>query len=347
MATGTCRNGRCANARSAKPVELYSGPGRYCPECGEPLEPLAAGQSTSTTTTTTVPFGGLTALEALAQFDAGAAPPEQPSLTRPSRTRKRVALVAASVAVVAIAAGALLRPSAAERPASAHAVRVCDSSLTERFAADVVRAYAEKARIASSRFELARGGPCDVRFAAPQAATSGAVLGRDGVVVVLNPHNPLTRLTQDDVRLIFSGAITDWSEFGEPPGRIVAIAPADATDEAQALAGTLFAHQRMGRNVRRLASSADVVRAVVGAGGRGAIGLVAFSAAVPAKVIAVAPLAAPSSLSIGDRRYPLSVALSVESASRKGAAAGLAAYAKSDDAQAIVSRDGFVPARRI
>lgn len=336
MATGACRNGQCANARSAKAIDLYPGPGQYCPECGEPLEPVAA-------TTTAPPFGGLTALEALAQFDAGTAPPEQPAPAPRTRRRKRVALVVASVAVVAIAAGALLRPSAAERPGTA--VRVCRSSLTEHLAADVVRAYADKAGVAASRFELARGGPCDVRFAAQQAAGSGAVLGRDGVVVVLNPQNPLTRLTQDDVRLIFSGAITDWSEFGEPPGRIVAIAPADATDEADALARTLLAHQRIGRSVRRLPSSADVVRAVVSPAGRGTIGLVAFSAAVPAKVIALASLPAPSSLTIGDRRYPLSVALSVESASRAGA--GLAAYARSDAAQAIVSRDGFVPKKGI
>ena len=121
--------------------------------------------------------------------------------------------------------------------------------------------------------------------------------------------------------------------------------PADASDEAQTLARTLFAHAPIAPGVRRLASSADVVRAVVSAGGRGTVGLVAFSAAVPAKVVALAPLPAPSSLSIGDQRYALSVALTVESASHAGAAAGLAAYARSEDAQAIVSRDGFVPNR--
>jgi len=64
-------------------------------------------------------------------------------------------------------------------------------------------------------------------------------------------------------------------------------------------------------------------------------------------VLALAPQPAPSTLSIGDGRYALSVALTVDSASRAAGAAGLAAYARSDDAQAIVLRDGFVPKQGI
>ncbi|HEV2741119.1 MAG TPA: substrate-binding domain-containing protein [Candidatus Elarobacter sp.] len=351
MTTGICRNAGCANARDAKPIERYPGPGEYCPECGDALEPLAPAAAAEATpapapaAAPAAPFGGLTALEALAQFDAGAAAAEQPAPAQ--RPRKRVALVAASVALAAVAAVALLRPTAAKPPVVSNAVHVCRSSLTERFAADVVRAYADKAGIAPARFETARGGSCDVRFSAQQVAKGGDVVGHDGIVVVVNPANPLTRLTEDDVRLVFSGAITDWAEFGEPPGRIVPIMPPTASDEARTLAHTLFAQGGAAAGVRRLASSADVVRAVVSPGGRGTIGLVAFSAAVPAKVVALAPFPAPSSLSIGDLRYALSVALTVESASHDGAAAGLAAFARSEDAQAIVLRDGFVPKRGI
>jgi hypothetical protein len=346
VTTGVCRNAACAAARDAKPVELYPGPGEYCPECGEALEPLAAAADTAPATAA-APFGGLTALEALAQFDAGVPPAEAPAPAPRSGARKRIALVAASVTVAAVAAVALLRPTVAKPPAVSSAVHVCRSTLTERFAADVVHAYAEKAGAAPARFEVTRGGRCDVRFAVKYAAAGAGVVGHDGIVVVVNPQNPLTRLTEDDVRLIFSGAITDWAEFGEPPGRIVPILPPAASDEAQTLARTLFAQGGAGAGVRRLASSADVVRAVVSPGGRGTIGLVAFSAAVPAKVIALAPLPPPSSLSIGDRRYALSAALTVESVSHDATAAALAAYARSDDAQAIVLHDGFVPKRGI
>ena len=340
MATGICRNDACANARSAKQVERYPGAGEWCPECGEALEPAEPAAPDA-------PFGGLTALEALAQFDAGDAPLEPPPGAPRSRTRNRIALVAASLAVAVVVAFALLRPTAAQRPASASAVRVCRSTMTERFAADVVRAYANASGIPAARFVAARRGPCDVRFAAKRTAKSAGVVAHDGIVVVVNPQNPLTRLTEDDVRLIFAGLITDWSEFGAPPGPIVPIMPVAASDEAQVLAHTFFAQSVVGPNVRRLASSADVVRTVAGAGGRDSVAFVAFSAAAPAKVVALAPTPAPSLLSIAGRRYPLPVALTVESASRIPAAAGLAAYARSGGARALVLRDGFVPAQRI
>ena len=59
-----------------------------------------------------------------------------------------------------------------------------------------MRAYADEAHVAPSRFDFARSGPCDVRFAASRAANGAGVLGHDGVVVIVNPQNPLTRLTE-------------------------------------------------------------------------------------------------------------------------------------------------------
>ncbi|HYW54810.1 MAG TPA: substrate-binding domain-containing protein [Dongiaceae bacterium] len=342
MTTGVCRNAACDDARAAKPVELYPGPGAYCPACGDALEPVAPEPVTSEPVAA-APFGGLSALEALAQFDPGETPADEAPPAPRSPARKRAVLVAASVAVAGLAAFAVLRPTAAHRSVVANAVRVCSSSMTERLAADVVRAYAEKSGAPRARFALTHGAACDVRFAARRSAKGTAVVGHDGIVVVVNPANPLARMSEDDIRLIFSGAITDWAEFGEAPGRIVAVMPAAASDEAETLARTLLAHSGIGAGVRRVASSADVVRAVVSPAGRGSIGLVAFSAAVPAKVLALAPHPAPSFLSIGDQRYALTVAVTVDSASRAAGAAALTAYAKSRDAQALVLRAGFVP----
>jgi O-antigen ligase len=39
---GVCRKTACQNGAIAAPVELYPGPGEYCPECGERLDPLRA-----------------------------------------------------------------------------------------------------------------------------------------------------------------------------------------------------------------------------------------------------------------------------------------------------------------
>lgn len=45
-------------------------------------------------------------------------------------------------------------------------------------------------------------------------ALTSLVVARDGIAVVLNPANPVTALTFDQVRDIFSGKILNWKEVG-------------------------------------------------------------------------------------------------------------------------------------
>jgi phosphate transport system substrate-binding protein len=46
------------------------------------------------------------------------------------------------------------------------------------------------------------------------------VLAEDALVVVVNPTNPTKSLSVDQLREIFVGRITDWSQIGGPPGPI-------------------------------------------------------------------------------------------------------------------------------
>ena len=331
MKTGVCREPTCPNAASAEPIEIYSGPGEYCPECGERLEPVAAAP---------VPLSQEAFEQARARMMSSLAPAAPPR-ARPNRG----AIVAIAAAVLAVGAGfAVLRTVAAGHSA-AGAVHVCHSDLTERLASDVVRSYAAKSGTPASRFALDAGeGACGVRFSARADAKAERGIAHDGIVAVVNPQNPLARLSQDQLRRIFGGALTDWSRVGGRPGAIAALLPDDATDEGRALAATLLRGTKLGRDVRRLPSSAEIVRAVAGARGRATIGLVAFSAAVPAKVLALGDAPAPSVLSIANHRYPLSLTIAVdpEGSAHEAAADGLVDYARSDEAQSIVVRDGLV-----
>ena len=45
-------------------------------------------------------------------------------------------------------------------------------------------------------------------------------LGRDGLVFIVNVNNPIESLTVDQIRDIYTGKITDWSEVGGEPGKI-------------------------------------------------------------------------------------------------------------------------------
>ncbi len=91
--------------------------------------------------------------------------------------------------------------------------------MTERFAADIVRAYATKTGVPRSRFALTHGTVCDVRFAARRIAGHAAV-GRYRIVVV-NPQKHGTRP----------------SAAAEPAARAAAKLAAYAkSDDAQAIA---------------------------------------------------------------------------------------------------------------
>lgn len=43
---------------------------------------------------------------------------------------------------------------------------------------------------------------------------TSVIVARDGVAIIVNPKNPITNLTTDQVRDIFNGKITNWKEVG-------------------------------------------------------------------------------------------------------------------------------------
>ena len=53
-----------------------------------------------------------------------------------------------------------------------------------------------------------------------RAAQSEHVIGLDGIAVIVSPSNALTSLSKAQVKAIFSGAISDWSQIGQPAGHI-------------------------------------------------------------------------------------------------------------------------------
>lgn len=47
------------------------------------------------------------------------------------------------------------------------------------------------------------------------------IIGYDGIVVAVNPKNPISQLTIDQLSDIFAGKITDWKQIGGKEGQIV------------------------------------------------------------------------------------------------------------------------------
>ena len=328
---GVCRNSECPNGASGVTVELYPGPGEFCPECGEKLE--------ATTATPPVPFGGRTALEALEQFTADEPP------APPKRRSKRPLIASLAVAGAAIISLVALHPSAIGHPGSA--VRLCAGSLTQHFADELVAGYASKTFTPAAQFAVVRSAPCEVRFTISAGKSLADAIGHDAIVAIVNPANPLMRLDQDTIRKIYHGEITDWSQLGASAGRILPMVAADGTDEASEVATMLMQGAGFATGVQRPLTSREITKTVVRADNLRAIGLVPFSESEPAKVLALGAIA-PNPLSIADGRYALSLDIGITAEqTTRAAGTAFAQYARSDDAQAALTRSGFVPKKGI
>ncbi len=315
--TGFCTNPSCARAASAEPVECYPGAGEYCPDCGERLSYGSAGRSTS--------------------WD---------------RLRSRLPRPAPAVAFLVVAVLALGGAGiAVSRSTNFLGVRVCSTTMTDRVASEVVRDYAARRGGWPFHYDLVPPGntACDVRFIAATDGPKEAVIAHDGVVVVVNPQNPVSRIGVNQLRDVMTGRINDWSQLGGRRGPILVMLTDDRSDETRILDDTVMQRGTVGGQVQRAPSTADLVRSVTSPSGVRSIGIASFSASSPAKVIAIARAPAPSPLSIADDRYPMSVKILCESDYRRPsqAAAGLMAFALSQAAQPLVastgllSKDGF------
>ena len=63
-------------------------------------------------------------------------------------------------------------------------------------------------------------GVCDIGMASRElkdsehdAGLSETVLAMDGIAVIINNNSPIDNLTKEQVRRIFTGEITNWSEI--------------------------------------------------------------------------------------------------------------------------------------
>jgi len=342
---GICTSAECIQLDQG-PVERYAGAGQYCPNCGELLQ-LYDPQKPPR----------------WQAAERSALPVVKPEPTQPIRLGKP-ALIGALILALGVG-GVLTAPHlSASAPSSAASMfGVCGSSVTNRLAHDIVGAFVAQHQAYANRIEV-RDTNCAVRFSTALdtghpaaglrtdaagsgrrvAAAFGSTLGHDGLVAIVNPQNPVNRLTLPQLRDVFAGRIGDWSQLGGPRGPIVAVVPPSGSDEAQAVASNVMGGQPFGAQVRRDIKTDGIARSVSSPSGAHWIGVVPFSAALPAKVIALGTAPPPSPISIANGQYPIVVRILAESDFRhpSAPAAGLIAFARSSEANGIIARDALV-----
>jgi phosphate transport system substrate-binding protein len=184
------------------------------------------------------------------------------------------------------------------------------------------------------------------------------VIARDAIAVIVNPANPVEHLTLQQISDMYSGKLTDWSQVGGNPGPIVLLS-------RETNSGThvyfLEAVVRLGRPNDKTLFSPDTLLLPSSEGitvetrqNPYAIGYDGLGYVTPeVKVLAVGvtpegPFVLPSADTVNrtQDRYPISRDLYMYTAGEpQGAVKAYLDWILGDQAQAIVTRLGFVPAR--
>lgn len=170
------------------------------------------------------------------------------------------------------------------------------------------------------------------------------VIGSYAVAVVVHPDNPLQDLTVEQVRDIFTGAITNWSELGGPDAPI-------HLHIRDPISGTFLGFQELamekkpyGSNLKTYTDYAGIVRAV--AQDPHGIGYAGLDGAPKSGVRAVSiGGVAPNAANVNLGKYPYArvLRLLTDKAKESPAAREFIQFVLSAAGQKIVAEMGYVP----
>lgn len=211
-------------------------------------------------------------------------------------------------------------------------------------------------------YESLRDGDCDLWMASRPvrpAEVEGArligplyerglehVIALDGLAVIVHPANPVSALTVEQARNLFSGRVRDWSQVGGAPGPVVLHARDDRSGTFDTFKSLVLGDAALSPAATRYESTEQLATAV--AADPRAIGFVGLAGVGRAKAIALSergtvPMA-PTPLSVATEDYVLARRLFLYSAGRPRAEAqAFLDFALGPSGQAVVAEVGFVP----
>ncbi len=201
----------------------------------------------------------------------------------------------------------------------------------------------------SSGIQAVQEGRCDIglssRSLKDEEKAEGlteTVLAYDGIAIIVNPENPLSDLSLEDIAAIYTGEITNWSEVGGNDAEIVVIgreAGSGTRDGFESISGTEDACKYR----QELTSTGDVITTV--ASNPGAIGYASLASVKDT----VKPLSvdgtAPSEDTVKDGSYKVQrpfVLVTKEGVELSDAAQRFFEFATSSDAAEFISSAGAV-----
>ena len=197
-------------------------------------------------------------------------------------------------------------------------------------------------------------GTCDIADASraikdteiQQAATNGRdpvahIVAMDGIAVVVNNSKPISKLSKKQIREIFTGKVSDWSQLGGNPGKIVIVSRDTSSGTFEAF-GELVMNKDKVRPDALMQASNQAVATIV-AQTPSAIGYVGLGFITkeikPLEIEGVMP----SKETVLSGKYPVTRPLFMYSNGKpQGLAKEYLDFVKSQEGQELVEEQGYV-----
>jgi phosphate transport system substrate-binding protein len=176
------------------------------------------------------------------------------------------------------------------------------------------------------------------------------VVALDGLAVIVHSSNPLQNLTTQQVAAIYTGQISDWSQVGGRPGRIVVLSRETSSGTYVFFREHVLGNRPYRADAQLMPSTRAIQQEIsnnanaIGYGGEAYFKSKPNCKILPISAAKGKPAIYPSNENVTSMKYPISRELYVYS---RGTPSGLAAkfikFCRSAPGQEIVEQIGYVP----
>ncbi len=175
-------------------------------------------------------------------------------------------------------------------------------------------------------------------------------VARDGIAVVVNPKNPISELTKEQVKKIYTGALTNWNQVGGPDAPIMVLSRESSSGTYVFFQEHVLDKADYGPRVRLMpATSAIIQETAANASAIGYVGLgYAAEAGDKVKMLKIkarddAPAVMPSEETVKAGAYPIARALYLYAQGQPtGVCKEFLDFCLSPEGETIVRENGYV-----
>lgn len=173
----------------------------------------------------------------------------------------------------------------------------------------------------------------------------------DGIAVIVHPSNPIQSLTMDQVRAMFVGQYTNWSQAGGPPLKIIAACRQSSSGTYVFFQETVLKNTKYRSDAQFLPSTNAICQVV--SKSPGAVGYVGIGYAEKwAGKVKTVPIAAkagtravmPSVQTVQNHTYPIwRYLFCYTRGTPKGLVKAFLDFCRSPEGQKLVEKTGYIP----